>query len=152
MSLYLHLETSPGQEMIRHRGKQDDFPACPFSFWAPPPRKKIHFAHESLSDVGRAGAGVWRPVISHSVLLRFHDRTFSGVERHGLFVRFSASGVPRQAFCGPGVQEAGIPVSLPAVWKFPSRIHRQYTVWDILMDSAITKVCFITKPLSAFQI
>lgn len=77
MSLYLHLETSPGQEMIRHRGKQDDFPACPFSFWAPPPRKKIHFAHESLSDVGRAGAGVWRPVISHSVLLRFHDRTFS---------------------------------------------------------------------------
>lgn len=102
-------------------------------FWVPLPRKSIHFAHESLSDVGCAGAGVRRPVISHSVpsLVPRSHVLGRGVQRHGLLVRFFAPGLPRQASSGPGVQEAGILVSLAAVYKIPSRIHHPFIMWSV---------------------
>lgn len=120
------------------------------SFWAPLPGRKIHFAHEEHVWRGMCVERVSRPAVAHSVLCSFPcsaQHIFTGVESHGFFLRSPPLGLPRQASYGPVAYEAGIPFSFPGVYEIPSRIHSQYTVWNIFTDSAIRKVCFIIKPL-----
>lgn len=128
MSLYLHLETSPapsGDDTPRGR-KQDDFHTCPFWFWAPPPGEENSFCSRKPVWCGMCGAGVRRPVSSHSVPSLVPWSYALGGREEMRVSKFLVPGVLRQASCGPVVQE-----SLTAVQKIPSRIRCRYVMWSI---------------------
>ena len=138
MSLYLHLETSPGRsgDDPPQGRKQDDIHTCPSSLWAPPPGEENSFCSREPVGCGMCWGRSEEAVISHSVpssvpralVLGWWEGRDMGVERRGLFGRLLVPGIPRQASWGPGVQQ-----SLPAAWKFPSRIVVNMSVWGIFM-------------------